>query len=214
MSVTNIYLVRHGETDYNRRRQMQGRGIDASLNKTGRKQARAIAQYVKTLDLEHIFSSSLKRSRETAQPVSELCGLEVQSHRALDEMDFGILEGRPIDEIKPELTQLHQTWSSGQVAHAVEAGESPQMVLDRAGECAGNIIREQHQSNLLFVLHGRLLRILLSHWLQYGLSQMHRIGHSNGALYHLQWDGAHFEALYLNKTAPVQKQDAKLNDYR
>ncbi len=79
-------------------------------------------------------------------------------------------------------------------------GESPTAVLKRAGNRISAIISEQQSRNLLFVLHGRLLRVLLADWLQYGLTDMHRVPHSNGALYHLRWDGELFEPVYLHKT--------------
>lgn len=200
MSVTNIYLARHGETEYNRCNQIQGRGIDISLNETGLKQAGALAEHLQEAKLHRIYSSSLKRSRETAEVIARSCSLKVESHEDLDEMNFGILEGRPISEIKSELQFLHNTWKSGNVEHALEKGESPTAVLQRAEGRINAIIREHQYRNLLFVLHGRLLRILLSHWLQYGLSGMYRVPHTNGALYHMQWDGAEFEPVYINKT--------------
>ena len=200
MSITNVYLARHGETEYNRLNQIQGRGINASLNETGRLQAEAIAEYFESVKLDSIYSSSLNRSSETAGVVVERFGLSVQSYPELDEMDFGVLEGRPINEIKSELEMLRNNWRSGKVEFAMEEGESPQIVLDRAAGCAERLIREQQGTNLLFVLHGRLIRILLSHWLRFGLAGMHRIEHSNGALYHLQWDGQHFEPVYLHRT--------------
>lgn len=198
--MTNIYLARHGETEYNRCNQIQGRGIDASLNDTGRRQAQSIAQYLQDVVLHRVFSSSLKRSRETADVIASARGLQVQSYEDLDEMNFGILEGRPISDIEDELVNLHETWKSGNVDHATEKGESPATVLRRADTQMSNLIREHRDSNLLFVLHGRLLRILLSNWLQYGLQNMHQVPHANGALYHLQWDGEGYEHVYLNKT--------------
>lgn len=198
--MTNIYLARHGETEYNRRNQMQGRGIDAPLNDTGRRQAEAIAEHLKEYDIHHIYSSSLKRSRETAECIGNACSLKVEAHRELDEMNFGVLEGRTITEIEPELKELHQNWKSGNTGFALKEAESPQMVLDRSATRAEQIISERAGSNLLFVLHGRLIRILVSHWLQFGLPSMHRIRHSNGALYHLQWDGQQFESVFLHNT--------------
>lgn len=200
MGLTNIYLARHGETEYNRKNQIQGRGIDAPLNDTGIKQACAIARHLSDISINKIYSSSLKRSRQTAQVVADSYGLDIESHPDLDEMNFGILEGRPISEIKDNLQSLHNRWKSGDVEFAMDGGESPSTVLKRAGNRARSIIRQQETVNLLFVLHGRLLRILLSDWLNYGLHQMHQIPHTNGALYHLQWNGSGFEALYLNKT--------------
>jgi probable phosphoglycerate mutase len=202
--MTNLYLARHGETDYNRRSQMQGRGIDAPLNETGRNQARAIADHAKSLNLHHIYSSSLKRSSQTAAYVGQGCGLEVRSYSDLDEMDFGEYEGQKASEIKTELSTLHTTWKSGDVTFAAAGGESPQGVLDRAGTKAEQIIEDHHTANLLFVLHGRLIRILLSHWLGLGLSAMHQIDHSNGALYHLEWDGQQFKTVYLHNTDHLQ----------
>lgn len=208
MSVSNIYLARHGETEYNRRNQIQGRGIDASLNETGQLQAKALSAYIHTLDIDNLYSSSLKRSRETAEYVGKYCSLEVESYRELDEMNFGILEGRPIEEIKSELQQLHNNWKSGNVSFALEKAESPLSVLGRAGKRAEALIREKHSSNILFVLHGRLIRILVSHWLGMGLSSMHKITHSNGALYHLQWDGQQFKSIFLNNTDHLKNGNA------
>lgn len=199
MSLTNIYLARHGETEYNRCNQIQGRGIDASLNDTGLYQAKAIAHHMQEVSLHRVYSSSLKRSRETAEVVAKAYNLKVVSHKDLDEMNFGVLEGRPISEIKDELQKLHENWRSGNVKYATRNGESPTAVLKRAGNRITSIISEYQSKNLLFVLHGRLIRILLSDWLQYGLTGMHKVSHTNGALYHLQWDGKLFEPVYLNR---------------
>ena len=205
MAVTNIYLARHGETEFNRCNQIQGRGIDVSLNETGQEQARAIARWLQTVELHRIYSSSLKRSKETASLIAQTFDLEVESHQDLDEMNFGIFEGRPISEIKSELEDLHLTWKNGDVDHASENGESPQAVLNRAGTKLDAIMSEHPGANLLFVLHGRLLRIVLSRWMEYGLQNMHHIPHTNGALYHIRWDGNSFEPVYLNKTEHLEK---------
>lgn len=204
MALTNIYLARHGQTEYNRCDQIQGRGIDASLNDTGRIQAEAIAEHLDGVNLHRIISSSLKRSRETAELIAGAQGKKFESYADLDEMNFGTLEGRPISEIQTDLKELHNNWKSGNVAFASQGGESPKMVLDRAAKCADSILQEHKNENLLFVLHGRLIRILVSHWLEYGLSEMHRVPHTNGALYHIRWDGQLFEPVYLNHTKHLE----------
>lgn len=204
MALTNIYLARHGETEYNRREQIQGRGIDASLNETGQRQARALADHLESIKFQRIYSSSLKRSQETAEIIARTHELEVVSHADLDEMNFGILEGKPIAEIKLELQKLHDNWKSGDVDYASENGESPRYVLERAAGRIEEIIQEHPDTNLLFVLHGRLIRILISHWLGYGLSAMDHVKHSNGALYHIQWDGSDFKPVYLHDTSHLE----------
>jgi len=200
VNLTNLFLARHGQTEYNRLNQIQGRGIDASLNETGHRQAHAIARHLKDSELHRVYSSSLKRSQETATVVCQLRGLTLESHADMDEMDFGKLEGRPISEIRSQLKELHNNWKAGNTSFALQGAESPEIVRNRAAGKIEQIIAEQQGNNLLFVLHGRLIRILVSHWLEYGLSQMHRVPHTNGAVYHLQWDGQLFEPIYLNHT--------------
>ena len=66
MSITTLYLVRHGETDYNRQRIVQGRRINCELNVTGRAQARALARRLASVPVDAVFSSTLRRAEETA----------------------------------------------------------------------------------------------------------------------------------------------------
>jgi len=198
-SVTNIFVARHGETEYNRTGRMQGRGIDMPLNETGRLQARAISDYLKDKSIDYIFSSSLMRSMETAEIIAWSMRMKYTAFPELDEMDFGKFEGKPSEKITEELEQVHKTWQQGDTDFVIEGGESPQMVQSRVVPRANAILREHEGSTLLFVLHGRLIRILLTSWLGRDLSQMHRIKHSNGALYHLRKNADSFEVGYLNK---------------
>ncbi|NGP77115.1 histidine phosphatase family protein [Balneolaceae bacterium YR4-1] len=201
MSTTDIYIARHGETKYNREGKMQGRGIDAPLNKTGRLQARAISDELKDKSIDHIFSSSLVRSMETAEIVAWTFRMKYHSYPELDEMNFGKFEGRASKDIEQELNEVHRTWQNGNTDYAIDGGgESPVMVLERVNSRMNNILNNHSGSTLLFVLHGRLIRIVLSHWLGYPLSDMHRIEHSNGALYHFLKNDNSLEMGYLHKT--------------
>lgn len=179
---------------------MQGRGIDAPLNTAGRRQASALADYLQSVQIDYLFSSSLKRSQQTAEIIARRYGLEYIAYSELDEMNFGALEGRPIAEIEQELDLLHNTWKGGDVKFALEKGESPHAVYERVSGRMERILRQYPHSNMMFVLHGRLIRILLSEWLGYGLQSMHRIEHSNGALYHLEWNGSIFQPVHINYT--------------
>ena len=206
MQTTNIYIARHGETEYNRTRRMQGRGINKSLNDTGRKQAKAIGRALGNKEINHIFSSSLKRSLETAEIIAEQLQINFESYKELDEMDFGIIEGQQINEVRDNLEQLNHTWKSGNTAFAIEQGESPDGVLERVLLRTDALLEKHCGQHILFVLHGRLIRILLAHWLEYGLSQMHRIKHQNGSLYHLQLrEEQKMEVIYLNKTEHLEE---------
>jgi probable phosphoglycerate mutase len=198
VSVTRIFIARHGETEFNKQNRIQGRGINASLNRTGRKQACALARCLEEESINLIFSSGLKRSKETARIVANKLGLEVHaSYPELDEMDFGRLEGKPIQEISEELNELKRLWEDGNADAAPPGGESPSAVLQRAIRCMEMLLQVHQGSNILFILHGRLIRILLSEWLNMGLTKMHRIEHCNGALYHLRLQGTVLTPVYL-----------------
>ena len=206
--MTEIYIARHGETEYNRKGQLQGRGIDIPLNEKGRLQARAIAEELSDLGIDHIFSSSLLRSMETAEIIAWTLRMRYDSFPELDEMSFGELEGRPAGEVGDRLERMHQTWKEGNVEAALEGGESPAEVLERVTGRVNKIVDQYEGDTLLFVLHGRLIRILLSHMLGYGLPEMHRIEHSTGALYHLRKNEKGYEPVYLTKTDHLEGIEA------
>jgi len=206
LSVTDIYIARHGETKYNREGKMQGRGIDVPLNETGRLQARAISEELKDVSIDHIFSSSLMRSMETAEIIAWTLRMKYHSYPELDEMNFGKFEGRASKEIEKELEEVHRTWKNGNTDYAIDGGgESPGMVLERVMTRTNDILNRHAGSTILIILHGRLIRILLSNWLGYPLSEMHRIEHSNGALYYLKKNENSFNEVYLHKTDHLEE---------
>ena len=100
MQMTEICLIRHGETDWNALHKIQGRS-DIPLNDTGRAQAEQTAAYLAQQGWDMIYASPLKRARETAGTIAEAVGLEcVETEADLIECNFGIAEGMNIDERK------------------------------------------------------------------------------------------------------------------
>lgn len=200
MTPKDIFVVRHGETEYNRLNRIQGRSINVSLNEKGIRQSGALKKYFRNRDLGLIVSSSLKRSIETAEIIAGDGDVELLSFPELDEIHFGTAEGKNIHEIRDQLLELHHQWKSGNLDFALDGGESPKEVWERAGGKVREILSEYMGTSLLFVLHGRLIRILISCWLEMGLHRMHEVRHANGALNHLVWDGKRFQAVSLHKT--------------
>lgn len=196
-----LYIIRHGETRFNKSHLMQGRGINASLNDTGCTQAEAISIYLKDKPVSKIVTSSLKRAKESAEPLCRLFNLKPEAYTELDEMDFGDLEGKSFDEVKSDLVHLHENWSSGKLEIAPKNGETPIQVYKRANLKVEEILKSTDDECIVFMLHGRLIRILLSEWLGLGLKNMHQIEHQNGAINKLVWTESGFEAVDLNVTS-------------
>lgn len=200
MKYTRLFLVRHGETDYNKKGMMQGRGIDAPLNETGHRQAHLIAKSLESEGPEVIVSSGMIRAIETARPLSTKLSKPIHSFSELDEMNFGDLEGQKSRKIQKELKYLHDTWANGGVDVPIPGGESPVEVYERADGRIRSLLNEEGNQTHVFFLHGRLIRILLSKWLGYGLQNMHKIEHQNGAINHILKNHVSFNVVYLNKT--------------
>ncbi len=193
-----LYIIRHGETEFNKSHLMQGRGINASLNDKGLEQAVAISVYLKDKPVSKIVTSSLNRAKESAEPLSRTLNLKPEEFSKLDEMDFGDLEGKSFEEVKSDLIYLHESWSSGKLNIAPVNGENPVQVFERANTKVQEILSISNDECIVFILHGRLIRILLSEWLGLGLKNMHQIEHQNGAINHLKWDNGAFESVELN----------------
>lgn len=198
MSVKRLLIARHGETDYNLKGLLQGRSIDAPLNKTGWTQAEQLSRYLTNYSADKLYSSSLQRTWQTAKPFSDKFKLETVREKGLDEMDFGKYEGIPYMEASDELKELKLIWQSGSLNTPIPGGESPVEVFERANDVIQRDIENRNGDTLVYVLHGRLIRILLSKWLGYGLENMHKIEHQNGAVNHLVYDDG-FKPVYLNK---------------
>ena len=199
MKQIRIFIARHGETDYNQKGLLQGRGIDAPLNETGFKQANLLSLYLSGYDADHLVSSSLTRTWQTAEPLGKAKKLDILKETDLDEMDFGEFEGKPYLDAAEELDNIQTFWKRGELDVPIPGGESPRQVFDRANSAFQNILKSFSGSNLMLVLHGRLIRVLLSEWTGIGMKNMHKIEHQNGAVNQLVYDG-NFRTVYLNKT--------------
>lgn len=200
MSEIRLFIARHGETDYNKRGLLQGRGVDEPLNETGETQARMLADYLCNYEATKLISSSLTRAWQTASFYEERTSLRIQKNNGLDEMDFGDFEGVPMKDITKELNDLHNSWMKGDTALEIPGGESPRQAFQRADEAARSYLDSGSFNTLVLIIHGRLIRILLSEWLGYGLKNMHKIEHQNGAVNQVIFKNGSFSPVYLNKT--------------
>lgn len=106
-------MVRHGETDWNRERRFQGRA-DQPLNEAGRGQARELAELLRDESVSAVYTSPLRRARETAEILAKDFGLRPQPLDALLEIDVGAWEGLTIDEVRAAYPgRADEDWRSG-----------------------------------------------------------------------------------------------------
>lgn len=206
MKTKKIYIIRHGETDYNRRGIVQGSGIDADLNSKGYHQAHAFYQAYKDMPFDKVYTSALKR---TAQSVQLFLGdgLPHESLSGLNEINWGLKEGLPFtEEENLYYEEITEGWREGKLDRAIAGGESPLDVLEREKEALKHIMGNEGEDCILICMHGRALRIFLCLMLNYDLSQMDDFAHTNLGLYvvshandtftiDLQNDASHLDGL-------------------
>ncbi|VEC00971.1 Alpha-ribazole phosphatase [Cedecea lapagei] len=156
-----VYLVRHGETQWNAERRIQGQS-DSALTENGERQAWQVAERARTLGITHIISSDLGRTRRTAEIIAEACGCEIIFDARLRELNMGVLERRKMDTLTEEEEGWRRRLVDGTPDGRIPEGESMLELSNRMHE-ALNACRELPAgSRPLLVSHGMALGGLVS----------------------------------------------------
>ncbi len=198
-----IYLIRHGETDYNKKGIVQGSGIDADLNETGRQQAEAFFKKYKSVPFQKIYTSALIRTHQTVSSFLE-AELPHEIIPEFNEISWGIKEGiEPTDADNDYYAYILKKWQEGETHLPVEGGESPEDVVKRLSEGLKKVIQNLHENLILIAMHGRAMRILLTMISKKPLSDMDTFPHQNTCLYKLVYDyeTENFEIIISNDTS-------------
>lgn len=155
-----IILIRHGETEYNRKHLFYGK-TDVSLNKTGIQQAQLLKKKMSDMKMEiPIYTSSLKRTIETAElifPNQLKISLE-----ELNEKDFGLWEGLDADQINEKFPIEWQNWLLSPFESTPTNAEKFSDFRERVLHCLENLL--QKKQDFVMVGHLGVLRVILNHW--------------------------------------------------
>lgn len=194
----HIYLIRHGETEYNRLGVVQGCGVDTDLNEKGRRQARLFYHKYKDVPFQKIYTSTLKRTIQTVKPFIE-DGIPVEHYAGLNEISWGEKDGKIVNsDDKGVYMKMTKAWKEGDYTACIDGGESPLDVQNRQKPVIDLILSRKEESPVLICMHGRAIRILLATLLEGSLVNMDAYEHHNVCLYHLVWNGKGFEVVKEN----------------
>lgn len=155
-TATDILLVRHGETAWNRELRFQGH-VDIPLNDAGHEQARRVGLRLAGEHVDHAFSSDLMRAQQTAAPAAQLLGLKVVTQAGLREQQFGVVEGLRGEEIRELHPRAWEEWLEFREDHAMPEGESARQFHARVIGALGAIAAAHAGATLLVVTHGGVL---------------------------------------------------------
>ena len=158
-TVTELILVRHGETLWNRERRMQGQ-TDVPLSEIGLKQAHAVGQRLAQEKFAALYSSDLARAYATAEAIAHASGKPIISDKALRERTFGIFEGLTSPEIAVRYPLENERFAAREPDYVVPGGESSRAFYERGLACLTRIANTHAGERVVVVTHGLVLDTL------------------------------------------------------
>lgn len=159
----NLYVTRHGETDWNVFSRIQGQ-TDTPLNETGVRQAKELAERLleEKPEIGKIYASRQKRAYETAKIVAEKLQAEVVVKDGLEEISFGKWEGYTWKQVKELFSDEYKEWHENRRYKVPPEGESYQQLLERLLPALQEISREEKE-DVLVVTHSAVIMTLMSY---------------------------------------------------
>jgi broad specificity phosphatase PhoE len=199
--VTEILLIRHGETEWNAEQRVQGH-TNSALTDLGRRQAEAVARRLRDARIDALYASDLGRARETAEAIAAGRGLDVQTTPALREKNYGHWEGRTIEDVKA----VHaDEWRSyhilRDVAYRIPGAEIWAEVHDRVVRFLEEVAERHHgnEGAVAVVGHGGSVRVAVLHAIGAPLASLPRLKLDNCGLTRLSRDDdGHWRVVTMN----------------
>ena len=176
-----LYLVRHGQTDWNRLHRIQGHS-DTPLNETGRAQAQALARTFAEKPLSAVYSSPLRRARDTAEAIARVHGLSVRTLDELKELHVGALDGVTLTEMRERYGDFLARWRQDASVRLPGGGETLVELRARAWPAIQRIGQAQAGQQVAVVTHSFLMQVVISAVLGLPLDHFRRVRLSEGGV--------------------------------
>ena len=201
-----IYLVRHGETEWNRVRRFQGRS-DLPLNQEGKKQVRALALALQNIPLLAIYTSPLLRALETARSIKVFHpSTPLFEEESLMEMDLGEFDGMNVQDWAEQYPDFRKAWNENPASVKMPGGESLKDVQDRAKETLKRITRiYPSDSTICIISHNFVNLTLLCDILKIPLNRFRELHQENAAFNVICKKGNRLYVELVNQRSHLEK---------
>lgn len=194
--MTEILLIRHGETDWNVEKRLQGH-TDIDLNRAGVRQAAALGRALLNEPLDAIFSSDLKRALGTAQGIAIPRGMSIQLDTGLRERCFGAFEGLNHPEINERFPDDYAAWKRRDIDARYPQGkfhaETLREFSNRAIDAIATLARGYRK--IAVVTHGGVLDSVYRRAKNMGYEHPRDFDVLNASINRVTWDGTNFQIL-------------------
>lgn len=194
-----IYLVRHGETDWNLENKIQGQ-TDTHLNENGRKQARELAEKIslELCGIGSIYTSKKVRALETARIIGEKLSITPVVQQGLEEICLGKWEGYTWKQVREVFSEEYQNWHQNRRYQIPPEGESYQQLLNRLLPALDDIVKKEKR-DILVVTHSAVIMTLMSYIYDTPFEDMAK-NYKTGNAVIVELSAELFNSRYLKKT--------------
>jgi len=200
--MTKIFIVRHGETQWNREEVFRGRK-DIPLNEAGQKQAVRVGQHFAHIPVNRIVSSPLERARQTAEAISNRTGVTIGTMDEFTDMNFGIWEGLTLPEVEKDYPSDFALWKTSPEKLRIEGGETLAMVRARISAGLLNIGRLNNDV-VVIVTHRVICKIIVLHALGIGNEHFWDMKFDPGSITLLEYSNDRHTLIFSNDTCHIE----------
>ena len=155
-----IYLIRHGQTGWNKEGIFRGR-IDVGLDETGLEQAKATGEALRTVKIAAVYSSPLSRAVQTAEAVAMPHGLAVNQDDSFIDLNFGVWQGLSVKEVEARYPELYATWRKQPHKARFPEGEGLDEVRERAMAGLERLASTHPQEETIVIVSHRVVTKLI-----------------------------------------------------
>ena len=198
-----VYIVRHGETVWNKQRKTQGIQ-NIALTDSGREQALRLGKYLEGKSIKHIYSSDLDRAFETAKIIGDRINLVPTPSPLLREASFGEWEGLTLNEIEEKYPGQLDMWNKN-IKFKSPKGESISCVASRVQSFIQSILKNHREleGDVLIVSHALTCKILILELLDMPVEYIDRIRLDNTSLSLIEFSAEKSRILFLNNRCHI-----------
>lgn len=191
---THLLLLRHGETDWNTQKRIQGQ-TDTALNARGHAQARALVAATSGLHIDAVYSSDLARARDSASYLADARGLEVTALPELRERHLGMFQGYTGAEAQARWPEEYARYKRRDTTQTLGEGESLQQLRQRVIAACGELIARHPGGHVALVTHAGVIDIAYRHALGRTLDSARDFEIVNASVHRLVCDASGWTVL-------------------
>jgi phosphoserine phosphatase len=200
-----LFLIRHGETDWNRNEVFRGR-IDIPLNAMGHLQAAALSRAMETRSIRKVYSSPLGRARETAGGIARFHGLDVMLDEGFIDFNYGEWEGMSLHDVRQRHRDLCHQWTEAPHTVSIPGGESLAAVRRRIRRVMAKILEDDKEECIAIVSHRVICKVMICAVLSLSNAHFWQFRQDTACMNHFQFSSTLEQGVVvtLNDTSHLQ----------